>query len=286
MGNTVSQIMVTKSDGRIVSFDPNKIIRVLRKVGAEEQAISFILQQTYKILYEGIPTKKIYKSVFENLKRMDKSIAGRYNLKNAIFALGPSGFPFEKYVGSLFIAEGYSVKTGVSVSGQCVEHEVDVIAENISELNMMECKFHSTNKIYCSIQHSLYVRARFWDIENIWKEESTDSSKIFFGWLVTNTRFSTDAITYGTCSNLKMMSWDFPLNNGLRDRIDKLGLHPITAIVSLLKKEKQKLLDMGVVLCRSLNADILKSLGIDESRIPDIMKESTNLCRKIKYNTD
>ena len=78
------------------------------------------------------------------------------------------------------------------------------------------------------------------------------------------------------------MSWDFPLNNGLRDRIDKLGLHPITAIVSLLKKEKQKLLDMGVVLCKGLNTDILKSLGIDESRIPDIMKESTNLCRKNK----
>src|SRR3546814_1111770 len=109
---------------------------------------------------------------------MDKSIAGRYNLKNAIFALGPSGFPFEKYVGSLFIAEGYSVKTGVSVSGQCVEHEVDVIAENISELNMMECTFHSTNKLYCSIQHSLYVRASFWDIVTIWKEESTDISEV------------------------------------------------------------------------------------------------------------
>lgn len=282
MGNTVSQIMVTKSDGRIVSFDPNKIIRVLRKVGAEEQAISLILQQTYKILYEGIPTKKIYKSVFENLKRMDKSIAGRYNLKNAIFALGPSGFPFEQYVGALFIAEGYSVKTGISVSGKCLDHEVDVVAENTSELNMMECKFHSTNKIYCSIQHSLYVRARFWDIEDNWKEISTDLSRKFFGWLVTNTRFSTDAITYGTCSNLKMMSWDFPLNDGLKDRIDKLGLHPVTSIVSLSQKEKRELLAMNIVLCQSLNADILRSLGITESRIFDIIKESANLCRRNK----
>src|SRR5690606_5758354 len=104
MGNTVSQIMVTKSDGRIVSFDPNKIIRVLRKVGAEEQAISLILQQTYKILYEGIPTKQIYKSVCENLKRMDKSIAARYDVNNSIFALCLSGFPFQKDVGSLLMA--------------------------------------------------------------------------------------------------------------------------------------------------------------------------------------
>ena len=282
MENTKPQIMVTKSDGRIVPFDPNKIIKVLRKVGAEEQTITLVLQQTYKILYDGIPTKKIYKTVFGSLRRMDKSIAGRYNLKKAIFALGPSGFPFEKYISSLFIAEGYSVKTGITVSGKCVNHEIDVIAENISELNMMECKFHSTGKIYCSIQHSLYVRARFWDIEAKWEHDRTDLSRKFYGWLVTNTRFSEDAMTYGICSNLKMMSWDFPVNNGLRDRIDKFGLHPVTAIVSLLQKEKRKLLDMGVVLCKSLNADILRNLGIDESRIPDIINESANLCRRNK----
>ncbi|WP_413512843.1 hypothetical protein [Myroides odoratus] len=174
------------------------------------------------------------------------------------------------------------MKTGITVSGNCVDHEIDVIAENISELNMMECKFHSTSKIYCSIQHSLYVRARFWDVEDNWKEVSTNLLRKFFGWLVTNTRFSTDAITYGTCSNLKMMSWDFPLNDGLKDRIDKLGLHPVTAIVSLLQKEKHKLLEIGVVLCKSLNADVLRNLGIDERRIPDVIKESANLCRRNK----
>ena len=282
MENALSQIMVTKSDGRIVPFDPNKIIKVLRKVGADEQAISLVLQQTYKVLYEGISTKKIYESVFANLKRMDKSLAGRYNLKKAIFALGPSGFPFEKYVGSLFIAEGYIVKTGITVSGKCVDHEVDVVAENTFELNMMECKFHSTQKSYCSVQHSLYVRARFWDIERKSEQDNTSVSRKFFAWLVTNTRFSTDAITYGTCSDLKMMSWDFPLNSSLKDRIDKLGLHPVTSIVSLSQREKRKLLAMNIVLCQSLNAEILGNLGISESRIPDIIRESASLCRRNK----
>jgi hypothetical protein len=282
MENSKPQIMVTKSDGRIVPFDPNKIIKVLHKVGAEERETNIILQQAYQILYDGISTRKIYETVFRGLKKENKALAGRYNLRKAIFALGPSGFPFEQYVGALFIAEGYSVKTGISVSGKCLDHEVDVVAENTSELNMMECKFHSTNKIYCSIQHSLYVRARFWDIEDNRKEESTDLSRKFFGWLVTNTRFSTDAITYGTCSNLNMMSWDFPLNDGLKDRIDKLGLHPVTSIVSLSQKEKRELLAMNIVLCQSLNADILRSLGITESRILDIVKESANLCRRNK----
>lgn len=87
MENAESQIMVTKSDGRIVPFDPNKIIKVLYTVGADEQVINLVLSQIDKITYDGISTKKIYKSVFDNLKRMDKSMAGRYNLKNAIFAL-------------------------------------------------------------------------------------------------------------------------------------------------------------------------------------------------------
>ncbi|TCK80920.1 ATP cone domain-containing protein [Albibacterium bauzanense] len=282
MENALPQIMVTKSDGRIVPFDPNKIIKVLRKVGADERAITLVLQQTYKVLYEGISTKKIYESVFGNLKRMDKSLAGRYNLKKAIFALGPSGFPFEKYVGSLFIAEGYTVKTGITVSGKCVDHEVDVVAENTFELNMMECKFHSTQKSYCSVQHSLYVRARFWDIEREFEQDDASLPRKFSGWLVTNTRFSTDAITYGTCSDLKMMSWDFPLNSSLKDRIDKLGLHPVTSIVSLSQREKRKLLAMNIVLCQSLNAEILGDLGISESRIPNIIWESASLCRRNK----
>lgn len=282
MENALPQIMVTKSDGRIVPFDPNKIIKVLRKVGADERAITLVLQQTYKVLYEGISTKKIYESVFGNLKRMDKSLAGRYNLKKAIFALGPSGFPFEKYVGSLFIAEGYTVKTGITVSGKCVDHEVDVVAENTFELNMMECKFHSTQKSYCSVQHSLYVRARFWDIEREFEQDDASLPRKFSGWLVTNTRFSTDAITYGTCSDLKMMSWDFPLNSSLKDRVDKLGLHPVTSIVSLSQREKRKLLAMNIVLCQSLNAEILGDLGISESRIPNIIWESASLCRRNK----
>lgn len=52
MENAESQIMVTKSDGRIVPFDPNKIIKVLHTVGADEQVINLVLSQIDKIIYD------------------------------------------------------------------------------------------------------------------------------------------------------------------------------------------------------------------------------------------
>ena len=78
-----------------------------------------------------------------------------------------------------------------------------------------------------------------------------------------------------------MMSWAFPLNSSLKDRIDRLGLHPVTSIISLSQKEKRELLARNIVLCQSLNAEILESLGITGTRIPDIIRESASLCRRI-----
>ena len=49
---------------------------------------------------------------------------------------------------------------------------------------------------------------------------------------------------------LKLISWDYPFNKSLRDQIDKYGLYPITSLTTLSKKDKEKLLDKGYVLCQ------------------------------------
>ncbi|HLR91356.1 MAG TPA: hypothetical protein VK040_10390 [Balneolaceae bacterium] len=71
----------------------------------------------------------------------------------------------------------------------------------------------------------------------------------------TNTRFTSDAIQYGKCVGLLLTSWDYPRGNGLKDRIDKSGLHPLTALTTLTKAEKTKLLDEGIVLCKELHGN-------------------------------
>ena len=99
-------------------------------------------------------------------------------------------------------------------------------------------------------------------------------------WVVTNTRFTTDAIQYGNCVGLHLLSWDYPSGNALKDRIDRIGLYPITVSTMLSSNEKQFLLDRNIVLCRQLLEEsfMLDHLGVSEERKEKIMNEINQLC--------
>ena len=70
------------------------------------------------------------------------------------------------------------------------------------------------------------------------------------------------------------------MGNGLKDRIDTLGLHPVTALTTLTKAEKTKLLDKGIVLCKELHETpkILEQIGVPKSRHKNILEDSRELC--------
>lgn len=98
---------------------------------------------------------------------------------------------------------------------------------------------------------------------------------------MTNTRFTLDAITYGNCVGLYLLSWDYPKENALKDRIDRLGLYPITVSTLLSSREEQFLLSRDIVLCRQLLNDsfYLDHLGISEVRKAKILNEISSLCK-------
>jgi len=104
--------------------------------------------------------------------------------------------------------------------------------------------------------------------------------------VVTNTRFTKDAIQYGICVNLELLSWDYPKGNALKDRIDRSGLYPITVSTLLSEKEKQFLLDRNIILCRELvnEAFMLDHLGISGERKQKIIKEINQLCNFLNEN--
>ena len=64
-----SVMKVTKYSGEIVTFEKEKLKKSLFKSGACEADVNRVLETIEKQLYDGIPTKKIYKLAFQLLKK-------------------------------------------------------------------------------------------------------------------------------------------------------------------------------------------------------------------------
>lgn len=279
-------ILITKASGEKALFDEDKLRHSLSKTGAEDFQINEIISELVKELYDGISTKRIYHLAFDRLKNRSKHLAARYHLKQAIMELGPSGYPFEKFVGEILKYQGYSVEVGVIVKGKCVNHEVDVIALADHHHFMIECKYHNQRGIVCDVKIPLYINSRFKDVEAEWVKLPGHDNRSHQGWVVTNTKFSTDAIQYGNCAGLKLLGWDYPIKGSLKDLIDDLGLYPITCLTTLSKAEKQKLLDNKIVLCLELceNPKLLYDLGMNDLKVKRIIEEGQMLCKNLKTN--
>ncbi|WJJ96452.1 ATP cone domain-containing protein [Algibacter luteus] len=276
-----SSINIIKHSGDIVPFNVDKLKDSLRRAQASEEIIQQIVAQIESAIYNGITTKKIYQMAFKMLKGKSRVSASKYKLKKALMELGPSGFPFEKLVGKLLAHEGFETKVGVIVQGNCVQHEVDVIAQKDNKHYMIECKYHSDQGRFCNVKIPLYIHSRFLDVEKQWEHQKGHEAKLHKGGVYTNTRFTTDAIQYGKCVGLLLTSWDYPMGNGLKDRIDKSGFHPLTALTTMTKSEKTKLLDKGIVLCKELHEKptLLNQIGIDKTRHRKILEDSEALCK-------
>mgnify|MGYP003636970108 CR=1 FL=1 len=272
-------IEIIKSSGEKAKFSFEKLRASLHKTKADKATIDNIINVVRDELYQGISTKEVYHRAFALLKKKQSHYASRYKLKKAIYELGPTGFPFERFVSALLENSGYRTEVNKILQGHCVSHEIDVIAEKDNETTVVECKFHSEKEFKCNVKIPLYIHSRFQDIKTHWTKNSKNN-KLRKGWLVTNTRFTEDALKYGQCCGLYLMSWDYPKNEGLKDLIDTLGLYPITVSTILSNREKQFLLGRNIVLCRDLLDDkfYLDHLGISELRKNKILNEIEHLC--------
>ncbi len=276
-----SDIDVIKSSGEKVKFSLDRLRASLRKSGADRQTVNQIIDKVQEEVYDGISTKEIYNRAFALLKKKGSYLASKYKLKKAIYELGPTGYPFERFISAILKYSGYETNVSEIMQGKCVTHEIDVVAKKNGITTVIECKFHSEEGRNCNVKVPLYIASRFKDVKVHWDSKSNDT-KLDAGWVVTNTRFTEDALQYGKCIGLYLVSWDYPKNDGLRDRIDRLGLYPITSSTLLTNREKQFLLSRDVVLCRDLMDDVffLDHLGISDTRKSRILKEIKMLCQK------
>ncbi len=277
----IKTILVTKLDGRKEPFVEDKLRASLKRAGARPDLIEEIVERIVSDLESGMTTSEIYRKAFLLLNKKDhKPTAARYSLRRAVMALGPSGFPFEKYIAELFRTQGYKAETGLIIKGSCAEHEIDVLAQNDERFIVVEAKFHNDLMVKSDLKVVLYVKARLDDLRKTSFAGRKLPNLTDEGWLITNTKFTHHATSYARCAGLTVIGWNYPGKGNLQDMIEEANLHPLTCLTTLSLREKQELLGQGVVLCRSVGKDeqILRTMGFKENKIRQILNEVELLC--------
>lgn len=275
-------ITVTKSSGMTEYFNIRKLVNSLVRSGAPEEVAREIAEKVAARIAPSEHTRHIYRMAKKLLRQHNRASGMRYSIKRAIYALGPSGYPFEKYFGRILTAYGYSVEINRMIKGYCVTHEVDVLASRDNRRCVIECKHHAGSEKPADIKIALYVNARFNDIRKAFELSSEKNSHVTEGWLVTNTRCSSDAIKYAECEGLKIVSWRYPEKESLEAMIEDKQLYPVTILPAATKNAVMALFASDIILAGEIaNMDeqtLLRRCHLDRVTALAIIKEAKELC--------
>lgn len=268
-------VLVTKADGSTEYFKVEKLRRSLRRAGAAPDEVNAVVAQIANELYDGIKTQEIYRKAFGLLRASELPVAARYSLRRALFGLGPTGFPFEKFLARLFESDGYTTETGIMLQGKCAPHEIDVAAYKDDHSFIAEAKFHSRPGVKTDLQVAMYSYARLLDLKDI--RICTDAiCGIKEFWLITNTKFTSTAEHYAECSGVTLLSWNYPRQNNLHDRIQRAKIYPITVLQSLSASQVATLVNRDIIVCKDIinNPSVLRHLHLSTRKIELVLAEA------------
>jgi ATP cone domain len=276
-------LSITKADGTKEYFKVEKLRRSLRRAGASPEEVNKIVATIMSEVFDGIQTQEIYRRAFTLLRESELPTAARYSLRRALFGLGPTGFPFERFLARLFEHDGYQTRTGIILQGHCAPHEIDIAAYTDTHSFVGEAKFHSRPGVKTDLQVAMYSYARLLDLKGtaICNEDVCNIQEF---WLITNTKFTSTAEHYGECVGIKMLSWDYPRHNNLHDRIQRAQIYPITVLQSLTSAQVATLIDRDAIVCKDIldNPSVLRHLHLSTSKYERVMQEAADICRAAK----
>ncbi len=272
-------VLVVKADGKKEEFDRKKIIRTCLQFHLSEDVAEKVASKIEKRLYDGITTKKIYQIVLKYVRKHKPEMRHRADLRHAISLLRPKP-DFEEYVRVVLREHGYRVEANRIVSGGCVEHELDGIAEKDGIVHCLEVKHHTEHHSYTGLHVFLEAFAAY--------EDLVDGGKIgknshnFRGLIVvSNTKVSEHAKKYTECKGVKNVCWDYPEDASLRTMINgNKNLYPITIIKELDFYTQTKLADEGIVTLKQLvnaNSNDLIKAGVKRDKLMGLVSKARSL---------
>lgn len=271
--------LILKADGTKELFDPARLAESLMRAGAGAHTAEDIAQQMTDTIVPGTTSSEIYSRAFAKLRKEARPIAARYALRRALLDLGPTGHPFEDFIAHLFRTEGWQVESRKMIKGRCVSHETDLYASHPGENTHLaaELKYHNDPAYKTDLKVALYVKARF---EDIFACDPADRScPLDRGLLITNTKFTSEAIAYAACAGVELLGWGYPEHDNLFMRMSRARVYPIPALTELTRAEKRLLIDQGTIAVDQVLSDRtrLDALRLSPERVGSIMAEAEGM---------
>ena len=159
-------IHVIKADRSHEPFSEEKVMNSIKRARIPHSLQGEVLTHVKSKLYDGISTEEIYRHILEFLGKSSAPYTKtRYSLKESIMLLGPTGYPFEDFIAKILAELGYRTNVRQILSGRCITHEVDIVAEKDGATAIIEAKFHNSSGSRSDVQVALYTHARFEDVK-------------------------------------------------------------------------------------------------------------------------
>jgi len=278
----MGELFVINNQKEKEKFSEEKVFRGCKNINCSDDLCKKIVEKVKKEVYPGITTREIFYKIRNILKREFFPLSIKFSLKEAMRKLGPSGFPFEKYVGSIFSSYGFKIKINQKIWGKCLKnYEIDFVAENNEKIYIGECKYRIKPTDVVDQTIALANYSRFLDINEggFFKRFRVKKETV----IVTNGRFSQEAMQYSRCKRMKILGWKYPQDRGLDYWIEKKKLYPVTILPSFRREygknffEENKILvfDLLGVSIERLSSELKLPLGYAEK----LAKEATLLLK-------
>jgi len=272
-------VYIFNSKGEREPFSFNKAYRSARRVGAPDELARQIARKIEEKAYPGMRTSEIFREIKKLLKRENPRSALRFSLKEAMRRLGPTGFPFEKFIREIFLNENFQVRINQHPVGACGTHyEIDFVAEKGDLIYIGECKYHHLPGERVDLKVILETYARFLDIRGGSFLSLQQKRKKIRASVVTNTKFSKEAVKYARCTGIKLLGWKYPRDGGLERLIEANKLYPITILPSLRGYLKDVFAEKKMMLVKDIlnrrPGSLAADLGISEKNILPLVKEA------------
>jgi len=271
----IVMVYVTKANGEQAPFEKEKIIRTCIRSGLPRETAERIADKVASNIYDGISTRKILDQVLKELKEYESHHKAKYDLRRAVADLSPEFHEFEKYVTHLFRAHGYKTQWDKIIQGECIEHQIDIVAEKAGKAYLVECKHHVNQHRLCGLGTTLQTWAAFDDIH-----KGPNGMKYNKVWLFINTKFSAHSIKYATAKNMILTGWNYPEETALREMISQKSVYPIT-ILELSDKHRDAFANAGIFLLNELVSSRavpkMRKTGIGKRNLEQYIKRTREI---------